>query len=331
MKKYCHHTIAIQALDKQTGESMADIERKELQGHSTVSRTTIHGWPAVFFSLPFIGAGILIILACFNIIPVKDSSFHASREVVAAFGGLFALAGVGMLTHGLLGLSETRKAAFLSRQYPTERWRADYPWDPQGVKGDSFRKVRSGLYANLGITIFCAPFNWMFFFEHPDGIFQLFIGFFDVIIVIIWAHWIYLVSALLKYGVSSLEFQHCPFLLGEDLNVVLRANKPIPGLKEMKATLRCIEEKYETRGSGKNRKSVVVSYQLYADTLTIGNLTPFQQQADHWPMTFALPQEPPYDTCLSCRPAKYWELEVKAQAPGIDYGSSFLVPVYAKR
>ena len=54
---------------------MADLQRKELRGHSTISRTTIEGWPAVFFSLPFIGAGTLIILASFNVIPVKDSSF----------------------------------------------------------------------------------------------------------------------------------------------------------------------------------------------------------------------------------------------------------------
>ncbi len=309
---------------------MTDLQRKELQGHSTISRTTIEGWPAVFFSLPFIGAGTLIILASFNVIPVKDSSFHAAREMAASFGGLFALAGLWMLIHGWLSLNERRKVALLSRQYPAERWRADYPWDPQGIKADSLKKVKSGLYANLGITIFCAPFNWLFFAEQPDQIFQLFIGFFDLILVISWAYWVYLVSALLKYGVSSLEFQHCPFSLGEELKVILRTHKPIPGLKEMKVTLRCIEEKYETRGTGKNRKSVIVSYQLYADTLTINNLSPFQQQADHWPLTFALPHEPQYDTCLSCRPAKYWELEVNAHTPGIDFCSSFLLPVYAK-
>ncbi|MBI5149311.1 MAG: hypothetical protein HZA28_00870 [Candidatus Omnitrophica bacterium] len=309
---------------------MTDLQRKELRGHSTISRTTIEGWPAVFFSLPFIGAGTFIILISLNVIPVKDSSFHAAREVVASFGGLFALAGLLTLVHGLLSLNEKRKTALLNQQYSTEKWRADYSWDPQGIKADSFEKIKSGLYANLGITVFCVPFNWLFFFKHPDRIFQLFIGFFDIIIVIAWAYWAYLVLALLKYGVSSLEFQHCPFFLGEELKVILRTNKPVPGLKEMKATLRHIEEKYETRGTGKNRRSVIVSYQLYADTLTFNNLTAFEQQAVQWPLAFSLPQESQYNSCLSCRPAKYWELEIKAQTPGIDYFSSFLLPVYAK-
>src|SRR3989338_4326496 len=309
---------------------MTDLQRKELRGHSTISRTTVEGWPAVFFSLPFIGVGTFIILISLDVIPVKDSSFHAAREVAAGFGGLFALAGLLTLIHGLLSLSEKRKNALLNQQYPAEKWRADYPWDPQGIKADSWQKVKAGLYANLGFMVFIAPFNWMFFVKHPYGIFQLFIGFFDVIIVTAWAYWIYLVLALLKYGVSSLEFQHCPFFLGEDLKVILRTNKPVAGLKEMTVTLRHIEEKYETRGSGKNRKSVVVSYQLYADTLTLSNLTAFEQQAAQWPLAFSLPQVSQYNSCLSCRPAKYWELEIKAQTPGIDYFSSFLLPVYAK-
>ncbi len=309
---------------------MIDLQRKELRGHSTISRTTIEGWPAVFFSLPFIGAGTLIILASFNVIPVKDSSFHAAREVAASFGGLFALAGLLTLIHGLLSLNAKRKAAFLSQQYPAERWRADYPWDPQGIKADSSKKVKSGLYANLGITVFCAPFNWLFFAEQPDRIFQLFIGFFDLILVISWAYWVYLVLALWKYGVSSLEFHQFPFFLGGQAGMTLRMNRPAPGLKEMKATLRHIEERYETRGSGKNKSSVIVSYELYADTLTMNNLTPFQQQAVQWPLNFSLPQGSQYNTCLSCRPAKYWELEVNAQTPGIDYCPSFLLPVYAK-
>ena len=98
---------------------MTDLQRKELRGHSTISRTTVEGWPAVFFSLPFIGAGTFIILISLDVIPVKDSSFHAAREVVAGFGGLFTLAGLLTLIHGLTSLNEKRKAALLSRQYST--------------------------------------------------------------------------------------------------------------------------------------------------------------------------------------------------------------------
>lgn len=221
---------------------MPDLQRKELKGHPAVSRTTIHGWPAVWLSLPFIGAGVLIILACLNVIPAKDSSFHASREAVAAFGGIFALSGLLMLTHGLISLRDKRKADDLIRQYPAEKWRADYPWDPPGVRGDAFQKVQAGLYANLGFTVFCAPFNWLFFVEQPQRVFQFFIGFFDVILAAMWAYWIYLLCAFCKYGLSFLEFHRFPFFLGEKLNATLRTRGPIPGLKKMQVTLRCVGE-----------------------------------------------------------------------------------------
>ena len=33
---------------------------------------------------------------------------------------------------------------------------------------------------------------------------------------------------------------------------------------------------------------------------------------------------------LSDNPPTYWELEIHAKTPGVDYKASFLVPVYAK-
>ena len=46
-------------------------------------------------------------------------------------------------------------------------------------------------------------------------------------------------------------------------------------------------------------------------------------------LRFDLPSHVP-GCALSERPPRYWELEVTGQAPGIDYGGSFLVPVYVR-
>jgi hypothetical protein len=46
-------------------------------------------------------------------------------------------------------------------------------------------------------------------------------------------------------------------------------------------------------------------------------------------MEWDLPNEADLTTALSQRPARFWELEVRADTPGVDYHSRFLLPVYA--
>ena len=105
-------------------------------------------------------------------------------------------------------------------------------------------------------------------------------------------------------------------------------NKPIRGAKEIKATLQCIEEKYEIRGSGDNRKSVVVSYHVYSESKDFPNYSAENYGPLQIPLKFDLPEGEQYRTELSNRPPRYWELELKAETPGIDFSKTFLVPVY---
>ena len=48
--------------------------------------------------------------------------------------------------------------------------------------------------------------------------------------------------------------------------------------------------------------------------------------AVEWP----LPTQGQWTTTLSERPARFWELEVKADTPGVDYHSRFLLPIYVR-
>jgi hypothetical protein len=47
-------------------------------------------------------------------------------------------------------------------------------------------------------------------------------------------------------------------------------------------------------------------------------------------MEWPLPNDAELSTQLNGRPAKFWELEVKAKTPGVDYHERFLLPIYAK-
>jgi len=307
-----------------------ETSRLELRNHFQISGTTIYGRSAVFFSLPFLGAGIFIILLGLGVIPSDENKFHVSRGLVASFGMLFFLAGVSLLIHGLLSILKQNKVDSARNERPGELWYSDYPWDPTGIKGRGFEQLMKRLYACAGITVFLIPFHWLAFIEAKILIFQISIGLFELILFGVWLHWFYLLFQYLKHGRSYLRFDQFPFFLGEKLKVYLESSRPIRGLKELELILRCVQEAYETRGSGENRRMVVVSYQIFAEKKKFDDAQIYQQDVLRLPVEFQLPADKEYAGSLSARPPRFWEIEVKAQTPGIDYRANFFVPVYVK-
>jgi len=103
--------------------------------------------------------------------------------------------------------------------------------------------------------------------------------------------------------------------------------RALRNFETLDCTLRCVEEAYETRGEC----TQVVCYALYQDEQKLPEKTVGREVA----LSFPLPptkdeagdEIPP--TALSKRPATYWELEIHAETPGIDYKGLFLLPVYA--
>ena len=130
----------------------------------------------------------------------------------------------------------------------------------------------------------------------------------------------------LKYGNSRLRFESFPFYIGDKLSVIL-INLPAE-INQLQLDLRCIEEKYEIHQRGQERESKVVCYQLYHESRTLEGreVAPSGKLSLEW----GLPDEPEMTSTLSQRPARFWELEVKADTPGVDYHSCFLLPVYAR-
>ena len=91
--------------------------------------------------------------------------------------------------------------------------------------------------------------------------------------------------------------------------------------------LRFIEEQYETRGSGKNRSQQVICYQRYHVNRTLKGKD--VSLSGSLSLEWDLPEDPEFSSALSQRPARFWELEVRADTAGVDYHSRFLLPVYA--
>ena len=303
-------------------------ERVQLNNRQPVSRTTIHGWPSFFFGLPFAGMGTFILLMGLGKIEVDPGKVHAPMWIITLFGLLFVLAGLSFIWHGLGGVRRIAKTKIVKTTRASSPWLWDYEWQALGISDNKLKKVMHGLIMLIVVGAFLAPFHWWAFVS-DEGSFMVkaMVVFFDLVFGLGGGYYFLNNLALfLKYGNSRLRFSSFPFLLGDTLSVVL---VDLPSeINQLQLDLRFIEEQYETRGSGRNKESRVVCYQLYHEERILKGRE--VASSGKLSLEWGLPNEPEMTSTLSQRPARFWELEVKADTPGVDYHSRFLLPVYAR-
>ena len=315
-----------------TGESVLDTNPpgpppgSRLSNHTDRSGTTIHGWAAVLFSLPFMVIGFTI--AVLTLLGRMQPSGGTPEWILVLSGVVFASAGMAIMVHGARGLAHRSRMAARREANPREPWTWDHPWSPYGSHDDAGRTMaRVAGFAAFG-AILLAPFNWLSFFSGADvGGLKPVTAIFDLMMIGVGAWAAYLVARRRKYGVGMLRFRRFPFTTGDEVEVMLARVGPLASLDALEATLRCVQERYETtRRSGK-RESRVVCYEVWSETRRSEQGDGRRSTERDFTWRFTVPESVP-GTTLSERPPTYWELEVKAEMPGVDYRATFLVPVY---
>ena len=246
----------------------------------------------------------------------------------ALLGLLFALVGLAIVAHGLAGLLRNARVRKRSAERPHEPWYWDHPWDRAGARHGGLGLQVKGLVGLLLLALFLAPFHW-FAFESGDFGPKLIVGVFDLVLLAGIVGWLYELGRWLRWGESRLRFGAFPFLLGGPLNVEIEGLRG-DRVRSVTVTLRCVEEAFEmVRRSRSHSTNRVACFQVWADTRT---LSPAElgASAQGIPLAFALP-DLALPTRLRERPPRYWEVDVRGEAPGIDYRARFLVPVYGRR
>lgn len=308
------------------GNDAADTPlRHELRGHPSRSTTTIHGWASVAFGLPFVVVGVVILARTLRATALPAGTVDAPSWIGRIIGGLFAAAGVWLVANGARDLRRRARLRVLVRRYPDQPWMWDYAWDRLGGRdGTPAVALRSAIGA-LFIGLFLVPFNWLALTVHDmRWLLRGIVALLDAGAVAMVGYAVYLVLRLARYGVSHLQFGAFPMRPGDTATLtLLRGSGAIP-LHPLRATLRCVQERYEVRGSGRNRQNVVVCYALYEATRTT---TPPADAGAPASLAFDVPGDAP-GTALGELPPRYWELELRSEMPGIDYGATFLVPIY---
>ena len=114
-------------------------------------------------------------------------------------------------------------------------------------------------------TAFLVPFGWVGLNVRGAWPFLVAVGIFGLCGLIFWVRWSSMLLDLLRYGNSFLTYESFPFSLGGTLRARLRSPHHVSAIHELTLTLRCVQDKYVTTGTGENRSSSVVCYELYKD------------------------------------------------------------------
>jgi hypothetical protein len=276
---------------------------------------------AILFSLPFIVAGVALTGGGLGLWPLKGEA-NAPPWIIAATGSVFAAAGLLVFWSGIAQVRENARCAGLLRSRPGEPWLADYPWSARSANDRTLQEAVGTLVGSAFFALFLAPFNWWAFVSSHGNLFVVaVVSLFDLVNLLILGQGAYLLIRHLKYGASTLVFRRFPFFLGDTVDADFRTPADVRQLKRLVFTLRCIREQVdaEAKGSGLN----LAVYEVWKEERIV------EPPAREIPVSFRLPVEAHFSTELPIVTPRYWELEVTGEAPGVDFGARFLVPVYA--
>jgi hypothetical protein len=319
-----------------TGSNANDLQQRMLGGgpgfppalvdYPAQSATTIDGSSAALFGLPFLVAGVFIGLAAFDVIHTRN---HAPRWLIAIIGAMFVSAGFFLFAHGIRGM--IRRAIYVRNvaQTPGQPWLSDFHWRQDGINFSAFNAMLGRLTGALVWNAFLVPFFWVGYTQRGAWPFLVIASVFALTGLIAWVRWAQMLGDLLRYGNSFLAYDEFPYFLGGTLRARLRAPRHLAAVNSLSLTLRCVQERYVTSGTGNSRRSQVVCYELYKDTITLDHDRLANFVGAEIPVEFRLPADK-LTTSLADTPPTYWQIEAKGEARGADYQAYFLVPAYKK-
>lgn len=293
-------------------------EPVRIQKTETLSPRLAYGRGALVVGIPFILAGVTFAVLGFGGYELEGA--HAPGWVIGALGAAFALAGAMVFLHGMRGM---RRRARRRAAVAAPAWERDLPWDAAGTRDRAGERVVHALLASVFLAVFLVPFHyWAFLSGKGPFPVKLVVGVFDLVLVLAFGNALYRLGQLLKYGHSRLAFRRFPFFVGERLEVAFSPNR----FAQVRFTLRLLEERYETRGSGRNRTTSLACYELWRAARTA---EPGALEAEV-AVAFDLPDDDALANKLDASPIRYWELAVDAEEPGLDFSTAFVLPVYAR-
>ena len=235
------------------------------------------------------------------------------------FGGI----GIRLLSGGIARLTLRVRVARRRRRFPEQAWLADYPWEARGGRDLAPRELTRALAFAAVLAAFATIFGWAGFVARAGTAHQVAAGLLAIGTLAATARALRVARRLLRWGRSRLRFADFPCAPGGTLETIFDDLAPSVRGLPLHATLRCVQERWETVESGdreRNRHVQLSHWELWRASVEVA---PGARSA-----RFTLPSGAP-GTALGARPARWWELELVVAQPRVDWRARFLVPVYA--
>jgi hypothetical protein len=293
------------------------------------SRTGMSTGGMFLFGLPFLCFGTIIAFVGLKFIHVNPRTVHAPYWVLTGAGVVFYLAGVWLWVLAYKQYKANCRRTVILAKNAGDLARADYPWDEKGCDAERWSAVLKQFAAAAAITLFLSMFNWWAFFTKSELVVKLMVSALDLAFSLFWVMFIFALGRAIKFGSSRVEFTQFPFYLGEP--IVLRWTTPTGINRADSGTfqLRCVQQWYESSGSGNNRTMQVVQEVNWSGTYTVSKPEDFPPGK-----RIDLRFEPPI-TALSSNfnsvpKTVFWELAIALKERGFDFKQTYLIPVYLR-
>lgn len=282
---------------------------------------------ALLFGLPFVGAGVGIAGVGLKAFPVDPASVHAPYWVLTVFGVCFFSAGLLLWSMAIRQFILNRRRAQTSGGGPEAVALADYAWDPRGDHPSRWRRVGKALLLAIALTTFLSIFNWWAFFSKEGPLpLKVIVILFDLILAVLWGSFFLTLARAFRFSDSRIDFVRFPYAIAQPIVIRWQVPHGISQPVRGSFTLRCVEEWWETSGSGKNRSRHLIKEARWSGTWELESGDQLLG-ANTQEFTFA-PAPDASPTNLSAAKPIYWEFEVKLEMAGPDFVETYLVPVY---
>jgi hypothetical protein len=290
----------------------------------------------------FLPAGLAIVLIA--------PELTGKVGVIRGIGVTFILIGLSQLDTAIRALRLKGRERRLRRQFGNAPWTRHYPWDATGHSDGSWSMMLRHASAGLFFFAMCNAGGVMMLTGYLPSNSKVICGValaFLISLLFLYFLTIKKVWHWMKFGSSRLVFGHVPYELGSELKAQLVPGRIIRYSK-LQFTLRCIQPCCRTvkirHGTRIKHSTSTAFRQVYADRVEINCDGEWRPGLSPIPLAFELPHKH-LPTNLDGAMARltsdddeepvgdgmrYWELEVRAFQPGLDYKASFLVPVYER-
>lgn len=297
-------------------------------------RNQLGGGCLMLFGLPFFLVGLFILSTPFwGHMTMEGSNEPAPLVMVVMMGLLFGGVGAAVMVFGAFGAgwistARQRELAKLKEENPGKPWVYDKRW-----AGGRIRSMGGwGVALLWGITFFwnsiSSPVPWFVMEEmrKEGNPWVLLALIFPIVGVGLLISALYMTVRHFKYGVSVLEMAEFPAAPGRKLLGVAHLGmhlRPASGFRVVLQSLKNV-----TTGSGKNRSTQTTT--LWQQTKLIDrDLLDHDPRRSAIPIAFEIPADAEPTDESNPSVTHTWKLELGAEVPGVNYGATFDVPVFA--